>query len=94
MLGDDSFDYKSWERLQGLITAPHLGQFSDWLADLRYSQRTIRSYVHATERFTAWAWANGYTELSALDHDCLIVYRRHLTCARGGGKRAHEHNRI
>ena len=92
MLGDDNFDYKSWERPQGLITASHLGQFSDWLADLRYSRRTIRSYVHATERFTAWAWANGYTQLSALDHGCLIAYRHYLTYAQGGGKRAHEHN--
>lgn len=91
MLGNDSLDYRSGERLRG-ITASQLVQFSDWLADLRYSQETIRSYVRATVRFAAWAWANGYSELSALDHDCLIAYRRHLTCARNGAKRSHEHN--
>jgi hypothetical protein len=37
MLGDDSLDYRSGERLQG-ITASQLVQFSDWLADLRCSQ--------------------------------------------------------
>jgi integrase/recombinase XerD len=92
MLGDDKLDHRHRERLQGFITASHLDQFTNWLVDLRYSQRTIRSYVHATARFATWASTNGYSELSALDQDCLISYRRHLTRTRGGGKRVHEHN--
>ena len=47
MLGDDRLDYRSQERPQGLITASHLGQFSDWLPGALQGPRRPDSHVEA-----------------------------------------------
>jgi site-specific recombinase XerD len=78
MLSDYIFDRRAQLRMQDLIPAARLDEFVDWLAGLRYSRRTIQSYVFAATRFVRWARAKGYDELSALDRSCLNAYKREV----------------
>lgn len=78
MLSDYIFDRRAQLRIQDLIPAARLDEFVDWLAGLRYSRQTIRSYVFTAARFVRWARANGYGEFSALNRSCLIAYRREV----------------
>jgi site-specific recombinase XerD len=76
MLSDYVLDRRSQLRLLEVIPGARLDEYVDWLAGLRYSPATIRSYVFAATRFVRWAQENGYGELSALNQSCLIAYRR------------------
>jgi len=61
-----------------------LDGFTDWLTSQRYSRQTIRSYVYAAARFTAWAQANDCAGSSMLGDASLMVYREHLSAQRKG----------
>lgn len=74
-------------RMQDIIPAARLDEFVDWLAGLRYSRRTIESYVFAATRFFRWARANGYGELSSLNRSCLIAYKREVVRRHGQSQR-------
>lgn len=78
MLSDYIFDRRAQLRMQDVIPAARIDEFVDWLAGLRYSRQTIRSYVFTAMRFVRWARANDYGELSALNSSCLIAYRREV----------------
>jgi len=86
MLIDYIFDRRSQLRMQDIIAPAHLDGFTDWLAGLRYSPMTIRSYVFAAARFVHWARSNGY-KLSVLNRSCLIAYRREVVRLRGQSRR-------
>ena len=89
MLIDYVLNPRARRRLQELIDASLLDEFTDWLAGRRYSRGTIHSYVYATARLVIWARANCYRELSTLDSFCLNAYRNHLSKIHGSAKRAH-----
>lgn len=92
MLSDYVPNHRSQRRLQKVIAASCLDEFTDWLARLHYSQTTIRSYVFSAVQFVAWARVSDYRELSALSQGCLVCYRTHLLQIRGNVTRAHEHS--
>jgi integrase/recombinase XerD len=89
MLSDHVPHRRSRQRLQEVIAVSHLDDFTDWLASLRYSKATIRSYVFSAVRFADWARANDYRDLSDLGQRCLTAYRMHLIRIRGSVKRAY-----
>jgi len=90
MLSDYIFDRRSLLRMQDVIPAARLDEFTDWLASLRYSPETIRSYAFTATRFVSWACSNGYRELSGLNRSCLIAYRREVVRLCGQTKRVRD----
>src|SRR5215469_1486235 len=63
------------DRLQSVISADDLEAFANWLAALRYSRATIRSYLYSAVRYVAWANAHGYHDPATLGGECLSAYR-------------------
>lgn len=63
------------ERLLSVISADDLEAFAAWLAALRHSRTTIRSYLYAAVGYVTWARADGYHDSAALGADCLSAYR-------------------
>lgn len=91
MLSNYVTETRSLERLRAGSAGPHLEDFTDWLANRRYAQQTIRSYVFAAARFMTWCTcANEHATLPTSDHSSLTAYRTHLTGTKHTGKRAHE----
>lgn len=88
MLSDYISDFRSRKRLKANSFGADLDGFTDWLASRRYSKETIRSYIFAAARFTAWMHANGHKEPLMVTGGILQAYRSHLSAQRGG-KRAY-----
>lgn len=76
MLSDYGLSRRAELRVREVIPGDRLDEFVDWLATLRYSPATIRSYAIAAARFVSWAQGHGYREPSSLNDPCLIAYRR------------------
>jgi integrase/recombinase XerD len=88
MLSDYIIDMRSQERFRRGTAGTYLDGFTDWLASLRYTKATIRSYILAAAQFMDWTRANEY-ETATLDHTSAAAYRTHLS-TKHTGKRGHE----
>jgi integrase/recombinase XerD len=90
VLSDYVHQQRSRCRLQTVIGASLLDNFTEWLVDRRYTQSTVRSYLFGVAHFVVWANTNGYRDFSALGQICLTTYRDHLIESRSGRPRAHQ----
>jgi len=90
VLSDYVYQQRSQRRLQRIIGASHLDQFTEWLVGQRYAKSTVRSYLFGAAHFLAWTRTKGNRDFSTLGQVCLTTYRDHLIESRGGAPRAHE----
>lgn len=61
MLNDYVTNGQAQDRLRKSAAGPFLGDFSEWLTVRGYHASTIRTYLEAAYRFTAWAVATAGT---------------------------------
>ncbi len=89
MLSNYISDIGTQERLRCESFGADLDGFAAWLTSRRYSPNTIRSYLLAATKFSAWMHANNFQAPAVMDKSRLLTYRSYLRQGRQG-KRAHE----
>lgn len=90
MLSDYIYQQRSRCRLQTIIGASLLDDFTEWLVGQRYTKSTVRSYFFGVAHFLTWARTKNYRDFSALGEICLTTYRDHLIESRSSRPRAHQ----
>jgi hypothetical protein len=90
VLSDYVYQQRSRCRLQTIIGASLLDDFTEWLVGQRYTKSTVRSYLFGVAHFLAWARTKGDRDFSVLGQICLTTYRVHLIESRSGRPRAHQ----
>jgi integrase/recombinase XerD len=90
VLSDYVYQQRSRCRLQTIIGASLLDDFTEWLVGQRYTTSTVRSYLFGVAHFLSWARTKSYRDFSALGEICLSTYRDHLIESRSSRPRAHQ----
>jgi integrase/recombinase XerD len=90
LLSDYIYQQRSRCRLQTIIGASLLDDFTEWLVGQRYTKSTVRSYFFGVAHFLTGARTKNYRDFSALGEICLTTYRDHLIESRSSRPRAHQ----